>query len=161
MLGRRIWEFVENSDVSRTAVLQKLAGTLPSVGSFERVYVRKDGTRVPLLLQDRTLRDHEGFITGIRTTLQDITVLKQVESERERLIAELQTTLGEIRILKGFIPICASCKKVRDDQGYWDQVESYLMRHTDASFSHGICPDCADRLYPELSRRRTAGAGEG
>jgi len=155
VLGRHVWEFLEDPDASRTAVLQKLAGPPPPPGSFERVYVRKDGTRVPVLLQDRIIRDHEGSITGIRTTVQDITAFKQMDAERERLITELQKTLGEIRILKGFIPICASCKKIRDDHGYWDQVESYLTRHTDASFSHGICPDCANRLYPELSRRQT------
>ena len=150
MLGRPVWEFVEDQDAARKAVLDKLSGTLVPTSPFERFYVRKDGTRMPVLIQDRILRDAAGGIAGIRTTVQDITVLKRVEAERERLIAELRESLAEVKTLKGFIPICASCKKIRDDQGYWDRVESYLMRHTDARFSHGICPECAKALYPEL-----------
>ena len=63
---------------------------------------------------------------------------------------ELKNTLAEVKTLKGFIPICASCKKIRDDEGFWGQVESYITQHTDAQFSHGICPDCEWRLYPDL-----------
>ena len=63
---------------------------------------------------------------------------------------ELTETLDNVKTLKGLLPICASCKKVRDDQGYWTQIESYIYKHSDAEFSHGICPDCAQKLYPEL-----------
>lgn len=63
---------------------------------------------------------------------------------------ELERALREIRILKGFLPICANCKKIRDDRGYWHQVESYIMAHSEAEFSHGICPECKEKLYPEL-----------
>ncbi len=63
---------------------------------------------------------------------------------------ELTEALAKVRTLKGLLPICASCKKIRDDQGYWTQIESYLYKHSDAEFSHGICPDCAKKLYPEL-----------
>ncbi len=150
MVGRHVWEFVDEKGVSQEAVLKKLAGTLPIAPSHERVYRKKDGTRLPALIQDRLLLDGEGRITGIRSTLQDISERKRAEAERERLIAELQTTLAEVKVLKGFIPICASCKQIRDDQGFWDQIESYITRHSDARFSHGICPDCMKRLYPEM-----------
>lgn len=73
---------------------------------------------------------------------------KQTAVERERLLADLRAALAEVKTLTGLIPICASCKKVRNDQGYWDQVESYIAARTQASFSHGICPDCAKKLYP-------------
>jgi PAS domain S-box-containing protein len=85
----------------------------------------------------------EGFIT-------DITALKLAEQERERLITELRNALGEIRTLKGILPICSSCKKIRDDQGYWNQIEAYIREHSYAQFSHGICPDCARALYPDF-----------
>lgn len=62
----------------------------------------------------------------------------------------LQRQLKEIKVLKGFIPICASCKKIRDDKGYWTQVEQYVADHSEAEFTHSICPDCAKKLYPEL-----------
>ena len=70
--------------------------------------------------------------------------------ERGRLIAELQDALGKVRTLSGLLPICACCKKIRDDKGYWNQIESYIQKHSDAEFSHGICPDCFKALYPEI-----------
>lgn len=70
--------------------------------------------------------------------------------ERESLIEELKEALAKVKTLSGLIPICASCKKVRDDQGYWQQVETYVREHSDAEFTHGICPDCARKLYPDL-----------
>lgn len=75
---------------------------------------------------------------------------KEVELEREQVIGELKEALRNIKTLKGLLPICASCKKVRDDRGYWDQIETYVSRHSEAEFSHGICPDCVRRLYPDL-----------
>lgn len=68
-----------------------------------------------------------------------------------RLHQALQNTMAEVKTLKGFIPICASCRKIRDDRGFWEQIEGYIMRHSTAKFSHSICPDCEKRLYPELS----------
>jgi two-component system cell cycle response regulator len=69
--------------------------------------------------------------------------------ELERVNTELRNALTTIKTLKGIIPICANCKKIRDDQGYWNRLEEYISRHSDADFSHGICPDCAHDLYPE------------
>jgi len=81
--------------------------------------------------------------------VQDVSDRKRIEEERERLIAELQLAIEQVKTLSGILPMCASCKKIRDDKGYWEQVEAYVARHTDAQFSHGICPDCMERLYPE------------
>ena len=66
-------------------------------------------------------------------------------------VSELQAALASVKTLRGLIPICASCKKIRDDQGYWTQLETYLAQHSDAEFSHGICLDCLRKLYPDLS----------
>ena len=63
---------------------------------------------------------------------------------------ELQSALAEVKELKGILPICASCKKIRDDKGYWQQIESYISSHSEAEFSHGICPACIARLYPDI-----------
>ena len=68
---------------------------------------------------------------------------------------ELATQFSEIKVLRGFIPICASCKKVRDDQGYWNQIETYISKRSEAKFSHGICPECAKKIYPGLVGNRT------
>lgn len=75
---------------------------------------------------------------------------KRAEAERDKLIAELTEALASVKTLRGLLPICAACKKVRDDKGYWNQIEAYLGSHSEASFSHAICPDCAKRLYPDL-----------
>ena len=82
-------------------------------------------------------------------------VKNQIELKRHRDAlalrnAELQEALAKIRTLTGFLPICASCKKIRDDKGYWTQIETYIRDHSEAEFSHGICPECAKKLYPDL-----------
>jgi uncharacterized PurR-regulated membrane protein YhhQ (DUF165 family) len=74
----------------------------------------------------------------------------QAEKERDRVIKELQKALSEVKTLRGFIPICASCKNIRDDKGYWKKIEEYIQSHSDAEFSHSICPDCAKKLYPDF-----------
>jgi len=84
------------------------------------------------------------------SSISDITGRKRAEEEREKLIQELQKALAEVKTLSGLIPICASCKKIRDDKGYWGQIESYISDHSEAEFSHGICPDCMKKLYPDL-----------
>ena len=84
--------------------------------------------------------------------LSDITERKQAEEERERLILELQDALSKIRTLSGLLPICASCKKIRNDKGYWEQIEIYIKNHSDADFSHSICPECIKKLYPEYHK---------
>jgi len=78
---------------------------------------------------------------------------KTLEEKRERSIAERERALDEIKILRGFLPICASCKKIRDDQGCWTQIEVYIRDHSEAEFSHGICSECTKKLYPEYSEK--------
>jgi CheY-like chemotaxis protein len=74
----------------------------------------------------------------------------KAEEERERLIHELEDALAEIKTLRGILPICSSCKKIRDDEGYWNQLEAYIQEHSEAVFSHGLCPECGKKLYPEV-----------
>jgi len=82
---------------------------------------------------------------------------RRSEIEREKLIAELQQTLAEVKTLSGLIPICAWCKSVRNDQGYWQTVEQYVHSHSDASFSHSICPGCREKFKDEIARGRKPG----
>ncbi len=77
---------------------------------------------------------------------------KKNEAEREMLIRDLKDALAEVKRLSGLLPICASCKKIRDDKGYWQQIERYMSEHAAVRFSHGICPDCARKLYPDFFR---------
>ena len=84
------------------------------------------------------------------TVFEEIGERKKIEAEKEALIVKLQKALSEIKILSGFLPICSSCHKIRDDQGYWNRIEAYISSHSEVQFSHGICPDCDKKLYPEL-----------
>ncbi len=78
----------------------------------------------------------------------------QLEDLVNERTAELEKALSEVKLLSGFIPICASCKNIRDDKGYWNQVETYIQQHSEAQFSHGICPTCAKKLYPKLTDKK-------
>lgn len=116
---------------------------------FEAFHRRKDGSVLPVEVNSRgaTIFGTRGLVSVIR----DITKRKQAEEEREKLITELQDALGKVKLLSGFLPICASCKKIRNDKGYWEQIEAYIRDHSEAQFSHSVCPDCVKKLYPELS----------
>ena len=85
------------------------------------------------------------WITGILGVQKN-----KAEHQRNVVLLEREKALQEVRILRGFLPICASCKKIRDDTGYWTQIEGYIKDHSEAEFTHSICPDCAKRLYPEF-----------
>ncbi len=86
--------------------------------------------------------------------MTDITERKQTEEERERLIVELEEALSRVKTLSGLLPICASCKKIRNDKGQWEQMEMYIRDRSEAEFSHGICPECAAKLYPHLNKKK-------
>ena len=92
------------------------------------------------------------FRDGISVLFRDISERRKSQQERDRLIGELQQALANVRRLRGLIPICASCKKIRDDHGYWRQIEVYIRDHSEADFSHGLCPDCAERYFGELAK---------
>lgn len=112
------------------------------VGRAETARVRKGGRMVPVSVTISPIKAGENKIAGASVIARDITNRKRDEQERIKLIQELTEALGRARTLAGLLPICASCKRIRDDQGYWQQVESYISEHSDAVFTHGICPDC-------------------
>ncbi len=86
------------------------------------------------------------LIARVRTHVE----LKTARDTQKQLVADLKKALDEVKQLTGLIPICCACKKIRDDTGYWNQLEAYISMHTDADFTHSICPDCKTKLYPEL-----------
>ncbi len=86
--------------------------------------------------------------------LEDITKRKEAEIERERLLAELEKALEQVKTLAGIVPICMYCKKIRDDQGYWNQLEKFISEHSEAEFSHGICPECYEKAIADIDRER-------
>lgn len=114
---------------------------------------KKNGVYQHFIVTAKPLPDSMGKTVGVVESFQEITERKQFEAERENLINELKKSLEQVKLLSGLIPICATCKKVRDDQGFWSQVESYISKHSEAQFSHGICPDCLREQYPKLSEK--------
>jgi len=103
-----------------------------------------------ILAQTRVIKDDSGHPIRVYGANQDITERKLVEKEREKLILELKEALSQVKMLSGLLPICASCKKIRNDEGYWEQMEMYIRDHSEAEFSHGICPECSRKLYPQI-----------
>jgi len=101
-------------------------------------------------IRDRAIQWLDGRLVRIEVAT-DVTDRKQADFERERILGELRDALAHVKTLSGFLPICSSCKKIRDDAGYWNQVEAYVMEHSQAEFTHGLCPECIGRLYPEYS----------
>jgi PAS domain S-box-containing protein len=122
-----------------------------SIRKYGYEVIKKDGTRRFHELFASLIRDRNGNPIGFRGIAHDITDRKLAENEREKLIKDLQDALAEVKKLSGLLPICAYCKNIRDDKGYWNRIESYLQNHSKAQFSHGICPECAEKHYPDYN----------
>ena len=87
------------------------------------------------------------YLQVLPSTIRSVLERKRLEQEKDRLIAELQRALSEVKTLRGIVPICAKCKRIRDDNGFWQQVEVYVRDHSEAEFSHGLCEECCQKLY--------------
>lgn len=105
------------------------------------------------------VRTHELSMINRRLE-KEIAVRRQAEKEKEGLIAELRKALNDVKTLGNLLPICSSCEKIRDDSGYWNQIEAYISKYTTFEFSHGLCPTCARKLYPNLIRAKDPQADE-
>ncbi|RMH11733.1 MAG: PAS domain S-box protein [Gammaproteobacteria bacterium] len=123
----------------------------PGVQVYEfEVKSRNSEDHRQVVFHKATFHDSDGKVAGLIGVILDITERKRAEKRNEKLIRELRQALEEVRELRGLIPICASCKSIRDDQGYWQRLEAYFQEHSDVQFSHSICPECAQKLYPDL-----------
>jgi PAS domain S-box-containing protein len=112
--------------------------------------ITKQNTELPINDRAAPIKDEQGNVTGAVITFQDDSHHRQAEQERGQLIAKLQEAMSAVKTLRGIIPICASCKKIRDEQDEWRQLEVYIRDHTEAEFTHSLCPDCAQALYPDI-----------
>ncbi|MEN8189603.1 MAG: PAS domain-containing protein [Thermodesulfobacteriota bacterium] len=148
VLGKTPFELMPQTEAAKVAeeFNQAFEQGKPLV-QLENINLHRDGRHITLETSGVPVFDGDGKITHYRGVDRDITMRKQREVEREQLIDGLQKALEEIKTLGGLIPICSSCKKIRDDQGYWNILESYIQKHTNALFSHSMCPDCSDTLY--------------
>lgn len=142
LMARPFIEFVHPDDRDRTLGQNRQVRGGSHARLFENRYLCKDGS-FRWLLWNSTRDEGRQVIYGVA---RDITARKQADQERERLVGELQAALGEVRTLQNFLPMCAYCKRIRDDENYWHGVEAYISKHTRTSFSHGICPDCLAKV---------------
>ncbi|MCX5864354.1 MAG: PAS domain-containing protein [Deltaproteobacteria bacterium] len=100
------------------------------------------------------LKDATGTITAVVNIIHDVTIRKLTEKGKEHLLRELQSSLAKTKRLNGLLPICSYCKKIKDDNGAWQQIESYLRSHAEVEFSHGICPDCGEKHHPQVLTKK-------
>jgi PAS domain S-box-containing protein len=129
---------------------QVLNGAIPSY-QIEKRYFHHNGEVVSVMLSVSLVRDANSKPLYFVSQIENITERKTREVERERLIKELQEALAQVRTLSGMIPICGWCKSVRSDQGYWQSVEQYVRANTAATFSHGICPACMEKMKTDIA----------
>jgi len=164
--GLEAWEALQQPDAPRLVILDWMMPEMDGLEVLRRVRaVETDRPPYILMLTSRT--DKAEIIAGLDAGANDYLAkpfdvgelrarvevgrrLVETQDELAGKIGELQRALAEIKTLRGIVPICASCKKIRDDAGFWQQVEVYVRDHSEAEFSHGICPECMKKLYPEF-----------
>ncbi len=129
--------------------LQRLSSG-EKIENYETLRRKKDGGVIHVALTISPIKNELGQIEGSSTIARDITSRKLAEKERDELLASLQDALANVKTLHGMLPICSACNKIRNDEGYWERIETYIRERSDAEFTHGICPDCAKKLYPQF-----------
>jgi PAS domain S-box-containing protein len=159
-IGQPVLLIVPPSHQQEAAQLWQKLRHAQAVEPVETMRRRKDGALVNVCVTKSAIRDSEGRLLGASSIAYDITERKRIEAERTDLIAHLNETLSKVKTLSGLLPICASCKKIRDDHGYWQKLETFVREHSGAEFSHSICPDCMKQLYPQFAPDSAAGGGE-
>jgi DNA-binding response OmpR family regulator len=140
-------------------------------GTFDAVRAQNPSTPIIILTG---LADKQFGLESVKKGAQDYLVKGEFDGdllvrsisysiERQKLLIKLENTLKELRVLKGLLPICSSCKRIRDDKGYWTQIEAYISEHSEAEFTHGLCPECAKKYFEEYEKmkdRMKRGASE-
>ncbi len=147
--GHSIGEITHAEDIEQSVTLgqQLLNGEIP-LFQLEKRYIKKSGETLWVNLTVAAIRGQNGEVLYALGMVEDISRRKLAEQERERLVRDLQQALDKIKALRGLLPMCAWCKKIRNDKGYWQKVETYIQEHSDASFTHGICPECLNKVDP-------------
>lgn len=153
MIGESIENIIPRDRQSEILDMRDLIERGRRVDRVETVRLRKDGRKIDVSITISPIKNAEGIIHGASIVARDVTERKEQEKERLHLIQELTDALKHVKTLSGLLPICASCKKIRNDDGYWEQVETYIKSRSNAEFTHGICPDCVKELYPEYEAR--------
>ena len=172
--GASAWEALQQPDTPRLAVLDWMMPEMDGVEICRRVRATPGSPLLYLILLTAKGR-MEDIVEGLQAGADDYVTkpfdpeelrarvhvgerILELQADLAARVRELETALANIRQLEGLLPICCYCKRIRDDQNYWQQVESYITRHSNAQFTHGVCPDCYQRLLREMKQQQ-AGAG--
>jgi len=150
MVGESIEALVPPDQAEEISAIRDVIERGRRVERIETVRMRRDGTAIDVSITVSPIQNADGDIQGASIVLRDITERKRQERERLRLIDELKEALRRVKTLNGLLPICSSCKKIRNDGGDWEQVGTYIRSRSNAEFTHGICPDCVRQLYPDF-----------
>jgi len=143
IIGRPGNMLVPGEHVGEMSEIMKSVLQGETVSEMESARLRKDGSLIPVAVTISPVRNTAGEIIGASSIVRDITQQKQAELDRHKLIQNLIASANRVRTLTGLLPICATCKRIRDDHGYWQQVEKYISLHSEVTFTHSICPTCA------------------
>jgi len=166
--GATAWEALQRPDAPRLAILDWMMPGMDGLEVVRRVRALQT-ERSPYIMMLTAKGDRADIIAGLDAGANDYLAkpfhigelrarvkvgcrMVETQDALASKVEELRQALDQIKTLRGIVPICASCKKIRDDQGYWSQVEVYVRDHTEAQFSHGICPECMKKLYPEFTQ---------
>lgn len=153
IIGRTDFDLLPGEFAERTAAQDKEVLTTGKTHIFEETE-NFNGVTLTFQTTKSLYRDKNGKFVGIFGIAREISERKKIEADRERLISELQNALNEIKTLKEILPICMHCRKIRDDEGAWMELETYIKNNTNADFSHGLCKDCYKKNYPELYAKK-------
>jgi PAS domain S-box-containing protein len=148
--GKKLWEIGSLDDIEKNKAAFAELQNKGYIRYDNLPLETKDGCRINVEFISNVCQVNHKKI--IQCNIRDITPRTLVEAERENLIRELKKALAEIKTLSGLLPICAYCKKIRNDDGYWEQIEGYIKKRSLADFSHGICPECMKKYYPNCHK---------
>jgi phosphoserine phosphatase RsbU/P len=169
--GAEAWQALQQPEAPKLAILDWMMPEMDGLEVVRRVRALQTD-RPPYIIMLTTKGEKADIIAGLESGANDYLAkpfdpgelrarievgrrMVEMQAALASKIGELRQALDQIKTLRGIVPICANCKKIRDDQGYWNQVEVYVRDHTEAEFSHSICPDCVNELYPEFVHDKT------
>lgn len=175
--GEAAWEIMAREEAPRLAVLDLMMPRMDGLEVVRRIRAM-DSKDPPYIIMLTTKAEKTDIAQGLDAGANDYLAkpfdagelrarvavgqrMLETQAALKEKIRELEIAAEHIKTLKGIIPICSGCKKIRDDRGYWTQVEEYVRDHTEAEFSHGLCPECLNSLYPEYKGKEDEGKGSG
>lgn len=148
LIGKRIYDVFSLEEAEKRMAVVKRAFATAETIVFDVKVPAIDGERY-YMTSVKPIRSGEGQVVAVVCISKEITERKRAELEREQLITELKQALQKVHLLSGLLPICSWCKKIRDNQGHWSQLETYVAAHSEVDFTHGLCPDCAREHFSE------------